>query len=342
MTANRNLKRKVRARAAKTGESYTSALRHFRLHSTGDPMPETNHGCVRLAVAQTLVRDAHTADLRAGGAEVRDLMRQAHHAGATLVHFPEGAICWPNKFTLSVHGPDKVGPSDWNRLDWDALREELAAIARLAGQLRLWTILGAVHRLTAPHRPHNSLYVFDDRGELVTRYDERMLSNTKISYMYTPGRTPVTFTVNGLRFGCALGIEVHFPELFGEYERLDVDCVLFSTTGAVAPQNTGMFATQAQSHASTNSYWVSFATAAEESPTAPAGIISPAGTWLAQAPRNGAPAIAVTDLGGEEQEADAGIKVAVQHARPWRRTARAGIYDQHFVEDSRSEDRTAF
>jgi len=127
MTANRNFKRKVRARVAKTGESYTSALRHFRLNPTGDPMPETDPGRVRLAVAQTLVRDAHPADLRAGGAEVRDLMRQAHQAGATLVHFPEGAVCWPNKFTLSMHGPDKVGPSDWDRFDWDTLREEPAS-----------------------------------------------------------------------------------------------------------------------------------------------------------------------------------------------------------------------
>ena len=82
-----------------------------------------------------------------------------------------------------------------------------------------------------PHRPHNSLYVVSDRGELVTRYDERLLSNTKISFMYSPGKIPVTFEVDGVRFGCALGMEAHYPEIFIEYERLDVDCVLFSTTG---------------------------------------------------------------------------------------------------------------
>jgi predicted amidohydrolase len=49
-------------------------------------------------------------------------------------------------------------------------------------------------------------------GELVTRYDERLLSNTKLSFMYTPGSGPVTFEVDGLRFGHALGIEVHFPD----------------------------------------------------------------------------------------------------------------------------------
>jgi predicted amidohydrolase len=46
----------------------------------------------------------------------------------------------------------------------------------------------------------------------MTRYDERLLSNTKISYMYTPGSAPVTFEVDGFHFGCSLGIEPHFPE----------------------------------------------------------------------------------------------------------------------------------
>src|SRR6185437_3337208 len=98
-------------------------------------------------------------------------------------------------------------------------------------ELRLWTVLGSVHPLTPPHRPHNSMYVISDQGKLATRYDERLLSSTKLSFMYTPGSGPVTFDVDGLRFGCAMGIEVHFPEVFAEYERLDADAVLFSTTG---------------------------------------------------------------------------------------------------------------
>ena len=37
--------------------------------------------------------------------------------------------------------------------------------------------------------PYNSLYVISDQGVVVTRYDERLLSNTKISYM-TRRRSP--------------------------------------------------------------------------------------------------------------------------------------------------------
>lgn len=41
MTANNGFKRLVRRRAAKTGESYTAALRHLRAHGGEKPLPST-------------------------------------------------------------------------------------------------------------------------------------------------------------------------------------------------------------------------------------------------------------------------------------------------------------
>jgi predicted amidohydrolase len=331
MTANRNLKRLVRARAAKTGESYTAALRHFRPAVTGASAKET--AGLRLAVAQTALRgDPRDATaLRGSGRELRRLMRDGHHAGARLIHFPEGATCSPHKRVMSVTGPAEVGPADWGRFRWDVLDEELAATARLAGELRLWTVLGSVHRLTPPNRPHNSLYVISDRGEVVTRYDERMLSSTKISYMYAPGSEPVTFDVDGVSFGCALGMEATFPEVFLEYERLGVDCVLYSTHGPGAPANSGPFALQARAHAAASSYWVSYAGSAQDAVNAPSGLIGPDGEWRARCPSAAASALALADLAGGEG-----------YARAWRRAARSGRYDRHLVsDDPRSTNRAA-
>jgi predicted amidohydrolase len=333
MTANRNLKRRVRARSAKTGESYTTALRHVRPAPAGDPVPETTR--LRLAVAQAILpgdpRDA--AALRASGQELRRLMRDARRAGARLVHFPEGATCSPHKKVMSADGPQTAGPADWSRFRWDVLREELAATARLAGELRLWTVLGSVHGLTPPHRPHNSLYVIGDEGQIVTRYDERMLSRTKITHMYAPGSQPVVFEVDGVSFGAALGTEAAFPEIFGEYERLGVDCVLFSTHGPGTPVNNGPLARQARAHAGANGYWVSYAGSARDAGNAPSGLISPDGAWAARCPPEAVAALAVADLGAGTQE----------YARPWRQTARSGIYDPHLIrDDPRSSNRTAF
>jgi predicted amidohydrolase len=339
MTANRNFKRRVRARATKTGESYATALRHFRPGTSGDEMPATK--AMRLAVAQTILReDPRRGDeLRESGRDIRRLMQQAHDEGARIVHFPEGATCSPHKLVMSVDGPEKVGPSDWDRFEWDVLQEELVATAALASKLGLWTVVGSVHRLTPPNRPYNSLYVISDRGRVATRYDERLLSNTKVSFMYSPGADPVTFDVDGFRFGCALGIEAHYPEVFSEYERLDVDCVLFSSTGYGKPGGPQAFATEVQGHAATNSYWVSFAVGAQQSTVAPAGAVAPGGEWLARCPADGMAAVVVVDL-DDGSEAVCG---ALQHARPWRRLARSGVYDPHLVrDDPRSADRAGF
>ncbi|MFJ3759300.1 carbon-nitrogen hydrolase family protein [Streptomyces sp. NPDC090080] len=291
-----------------------------------------NPKSVRLAVAQTPVREdpRDVEALRESGREVRALMREASALGAEIVHFPEGAICFPSKFVMSVDGPDEVGPADWNRCQWPVIQSELAAIAELARELRLWTVIASVHRLTGSNRPHNSLYVISDRGALVTRYDERLLSKTKVSYMYSPGVSPVTFGVGGVRFGCLLGMEIHYPELWAEYEKLDVDCVLFSTSGT--PGNT---AAQAQGHATVNGYWVSLSVPSQHG--APSGVVAPNGDWLARCRVDGAPSVAVVHL-DDSSEAATG---AVTYGRPWRREARSGIYTEHQVHDPRSDDRTA-
>ena len=328
MTQNGNFKRRIRARAAKTGESYTAALSHIRKSSLNDLAPVARS--VRLAVAQTTVYDdpRNIAGLRASGLEMRRLMRQACDAGAKLIHFPEGATCSPDKRIISSSGPKTVGPADWSRFEWDVLREELDATRALARELGLWTVFGSVHQLTEPHRPHNSLYVVSDKGNLVTRYDERLLSNTKISFMYTPGSIPVTFEVDGIRFGCSLGMESHFPEIFSEYEQLDVDCVLFSTTGA-----TPAFAAEVLGHAASNRYWVSFSVLAYPGFLPPSGIVAPSGEWMARCPADATPSFAIVDV--DDNPGDL--------ARPWRRTARAGIYKQHLVEDDpRSGSRDKF
>ncbi|WP_217370367.1 hypothetical protein [Nonomuraea antri] len=75
--------------------------------------------------------------------------------------------------------------------------------------------------------------------------------------------------------------------------------------------------------------------------TVPAGIVAPGGHWLARCPANGRPALAVADLDLDATDAD--IDVSVRLARPWRRRARAGLYDDRLVPgDPRSEERTTF
>jgi hypothetical protein len=97
----------------------------------------------------------------------------------------------------------------------------------------------------------------------------------------------------------------------------------------------------AQAYAALHSYWVGYSAPAQYSHSAPAGIVAPGGHWIARCPANGQPAIAVADL--DPGSGDPDIDVAVRLARPWRRVARAGLYDKHLAQDDpRSAVRTSF
>ncbi|MFF8990779.1 carbon-nitrogen hydrolase family protein [Streptomyces sp. NPDC014983] len=203
-----------------------------------EPYRALVHRTLRLAVAQSRVTEDPTdsRNLRASGDQIRQLMRDASAAGARLVQFPEGAITYPSKHVMSSGPQGRLAAADWSRVNWDVIRAEAESVADLAGELGLWVAFGSVHPLTPPHRPHNSLYVVSDKGALVARYDKRYLSNTEVSYMYTPGTAPLVFEIDGIRFGTALCIEANFPELFAEYEQLGVDCVLLSVMVDDAPR----------------------------------------------------------------------------------------------------------
>ncbi|GAA1436723.1 carbon-nitrogen hydrolase family protein [Microlunatus lacustris] len=313
MTANRSFKRRVRARAARTGEAYTAALRHLRT-TEGATVPTTRPtapATLRLAVAQTTFREdpADTAGFHAAGTEVRALMRAARAQGADLVHFPEATLCFPGKLALSSR-PGQLAEADWQRFDWQALQTEITAIRATARELGLWTVLGAQHRGPGPSRPRTSLFVLDRQGRPHRRYDERLLSRTKQTYLYEPGLSGTTFEVGSVRFGCTSGLEVLFPDLYSDYEADGVDCVLYSTAGPSDPAEADSLASSARTHALQNGLWISYAVPSDKAPFAAAGVLRPGGTWAARCPERVVPAVVVVDIGPRPDGA----------ARDWRRT----------------------
>jgi predicted amidohydrolase len=258
-------------------------------------MPEA----LRIAVTQSTVREDPTnaALLRESGDEVRRQMREAARSGARLVHFPEGAICFPSKLIMSELGPDEVGPSDWTKADWAALQGELDQIVALSRELGIWTVIPSVHQVPDA-RPHNSMYVVSDQGKVVTRYDERMLSTTKVTWMYSAGKEPVTFEVDGVRFGLALGLDVLFPELFTEYDSLGADVVLVSYANNSGPND--HIGVQVRGAAANNTSWISLAATAGPGTGLTSGIADPRGRWLTQGAADSTPSVAVAELATDE------------------------------------------
>jgi predicted amidohydrolase len=255
-------------------------------------MPEA----LKIAVAQSTVhRDPGNPELlRSSGAEVRSLLKQAAAAGARLVHFTEGALTWPSKVLMSSLGPDEIGPSDWTKADWKVLQEELDSIVKLSGELGVWTVIPSIHQVPDA-RPYNSMYVASDQGKVVARYDERALSTTKVTWMYTPGTQPVTFDLEGFRVGLAAGLDVMFPELFTEYDQLGADAVLvsYSTSGVSHHEH---IAVQAAGCAVNNTAWISLAVPVNAEGGLNSGVVDPQGAWVAQTAADDVPGIVVAEL----------------------------------------------
>ncbi len=243
------------------------------------------------------------AGVAANGAHIRLMMQHAAAAGAQMIHFPEAA--------LSGY-PDLQVP-DWHGVDWGAIERERESIAALAARLSLWVVLGCNHRLPPPHRPHNSLYVISDRGEVAGRYDKRLCSNAEVTWWYTPGTRPLVFDVGGIRFGTALCIEVTFPELFAAYERDGVQCVLLSSYGGDPAHRL-----LARAHAAANGFWVSHANVVACSARVPSGIIGPDGEMVASC-RPGLPGVAFHVL-----DPTAPAYSGPTMVRSWRARARSG------------------
>ena len=274
---------------------------------------------IKIATAQSFI----SRDVRRNGLEVRKLMRQASKEGSQLVHFAE----------VAISGYAKSQIKSWQEVDWHLLRQELALTAQLAGELGIWVVLGSNHQLSELNRPHNSLYVISSEGKLHTRYDKQWCSHSELSDWYTPGTNLCVFKIEGWRFGCALCIEIQFPELFLAYAAQNIDCLLLSTYS-----ESGMFGIQAQAYAAAHTFWFSVAVPAQLSHTLSSRMIGPDGE-LQTVCKNNTSTVGISLLDARAER----WQIPLKYAKPWRTAAREGsIYRSRLVDDVRSEDKTRF
>lgn len=255
---------------------------------------------LKIATAQTTVRK----EISENGENIRRLIQTASDSGADLVLFCEGALS----------GYCKSEIHDFQEFDWRTLDKELKEIQLLCRKTGIWAVIGSCHRISHTERPRNSLYIVDSQGDIHDRYDKRFCSHSEIEDWYSAGLRPVVFEINEVRIGCATCIEVQFPEIFLEYEKLDVDCVLFSSYS-----DSPMFGIQAQGHAACNNYWISMSVPTNKSMKLPSNFIGPNGEVLKRCSSENDSLVI-----NEVNPSDERWEVPVKLARPWRRTARRG------------------
>jgi predicted amidohydrolase len=139
----------------------------------------------------------------------------------------------------------------------------------------------------------------------------------------------VVFDVDGYRFGLMICVEINFPQLFSEYERLGVECLLLS-----AYPVDSIFELKARAYAAINAYWVAMSLPAQTNHLMPSGLITPNGTYAALISGTD---LVIADLNRDDPD----LHIPLHLARPWRSTALKGdIYRTRRVTDPRSTNRT--
>lgn len=163
------------------------------------------------------------ADITSNFQHISQLMKNAREQGADVAHFPEACLS-------GYAGADL---ESYAGFDWDLLHKCTQQLIELAGELELWIVLGSAHKLSGPHKPHNSLYIVNNEGKLVDRYDKRFcggdaLERTGDLAHYSAGNHFSVFEIHGVRCGALICHDYRYPELYREYKRRGVQLMFHS------------------------------------------------------------------------------------------------------------------
>jgi predicted amidohydrolase len=294
------------------------------------------------------------ADIAANAAEIKRLMTMASQRGARVAHFPEGA--------LSGYAGTDFGTFDG--FDWETLRQATDDIVQLASELGVWVVLGSAHRLTEPHKPHNSLYVISDSGRLIDRYDKRFCAGDAAGQTgdlahYSPGDHASVWTIDEITCGALICYDYRFPELYRDYCARGVQLMFHSFHAAAAsperiaasraaigaryePLNPAATYTYPgitmpaamTAAAAANHIWISCPNSSARESCWPAFFVRADGVTTGRLRRNVA-GVLLSTVDTSEKIYDSTVA--------WRQRAIAGtLHSGTLVSDSRSADRTSW
>jgi predicted amidohydrolase len=225
---------------------------------------------LKIATCQFGVSDS----VRRNSKNICGFLSEAKKARADIVHFSECALSG----YVGTDFPNFEG------YDWDLLKEETEKIISLADKLKLWVVLGSTHRLTEPNKPHNSLYLINDKGKIVERYDKRFCTPGDLRRL-TPGNRFVNFSLKGVKCSLLICFDVRFPELYRPLYKAGVKCIFQSFYNArqKGPSvHTHIMRQTMQCRAATNCFWMSCSNSSGYYAPYPSCFIQPDGQIVKQ------------------------------------------------------------
>ncbi|MBW7991398.1 MAG: carbon-nitrogen hydrolase family protein [Planctomycetes bacterium] len=225
---------------------------------------------LKIATCQFAVSDS----VKRNAKRICDFLRKAKKARADIIHFSECALSG----YVGTDFPNFAG------YDWELLKEETEKIMALAGELKIWVVLGSTHRLTEPNKPHNSLYLINPKGKIADRYDKRFCTPGDLRRL-TPGNRFVNFTIKGIKCSLLICFDLRFPELYRPLYKEGVKCIFQSFYNARQQGqsvHTHIMRQTMQCRAATNYFWISCANSSGYYSPYPSCFIQPDGKIVQQ------------------------------------------------------------
>lgn len=174
---------------------------------------------IRIGTSQFSV----SSDIKSNKSKILEQMKEAKDAGCDVIHFPEG----------SLSGYAGIDFSSFEGFDWNLLRECTEEIIDHAKELNLWVILGSAHRLSGANKPHNSIYIIDNSGKIIDRYDKLFCAGDQSGSTgdlahYSSGDHFSIFKINSIVCGALICHDYRYPELYRQLKKMNVEIVFHS------------------------------------------------------------------------------------------------------------------
>jgi deaminated glutathione amidase len=277
-----------------------------------------------------------SADVEGNLRWIKRQLGQASRRGARVAHFPEGALS----------GYAGVDFGSFDGFGWERLLAATGELAAQCGRLGLWAVVGSAHPLGDGRKPHNSMFVIDDGGRIVARYDKRFCSGDPEGRSgdlahYRPGEQFTTWDIDGVRCGAQICHDYRYPELYREYSRLGAQVMFHSfhaggvpaervaaITAAIGPGYTRLNPSATCTYpgitmpaamttaAACNHMWISAPNSSARESLWPAFFVRADGVTTGRLRRN-TPGVLISDVDTDEELYDS--------TRFWRRQAIAGV-----------------
>jgi len=245
-------------------------------------------------------------------------MEEAKTKKADIVHFSESCLS-------GYAGTDFKSYSEQNEI---LIQNSLEKIIQHSSELGIWVIVGSHHFEKNNNLPFNCLWLIDDEGKIVARYDKRFLTGKKGEldhYYYKPGQKPVKFMIKGINCGLLICHEWRYPELYREQKQLGVE-ILFQSWydgGLTAvdffnngEELGGLMIGTVRGNAANNYLWISASNTSKKESCFPSLVVRPDGKVLHQLKRNTAQ-ILISKINTNTKFDDP--------SNPWRERAYRGV-----------------